>query len=128
MLRDAVEKLWPLSESYEYAAEAGLALRNHAPGWWHDFEAQGARSRFPLPQAQGYAFLRWLEGHPDVGRDQLAGMVVSVLMGSESPMRTELAASVDCLSRSYEPLGDPFVPHELFEQPVALWAPPACAG
>lgn len=128
MLHENIEKLWPLSESYEYAAEVGLALRNVAPGWWQEFERQVIRSRFPLPQAQGFAFLRWLEESPEVTTEELESRTAAVLLSAESPLRMELEASVACRQRSHDSPGDPFPPHELFEQPVALWSPVACAG
>lgn len=73
---DAIKALWPLSENYEYASELGLALRNSAPGWWQEFEKVVSPERYPLPQAQGYAFLAYLE-NADVDRELLLELLDS---------------------------------------------------
>lgn len=57
--RMLIEELWPLSVTHEWAAELGLALAGRYPRWWQQApdEVKGLRLR----QAQGFAFLRWLE-------------------------------------------------------------------
>ena len=120
MLRHDIERLWPLTATYEYAAEAGLMVRNLAPGWWQDFEREIPRARYPLPQAQGYAFLQWLEARPDDIRGTLTEILAGALVSAEPALRVEIAASLDCLERDYVSAGDPFPPHELFEQTVTF--------
>jgi acetoin utilization deacetylase AcuC-like enzyme len=128
MLTDDVERLWPLSSSYEYAAELGLALRNLAPGWWQEFERRQSPARYPLPQAQGYAFLVWLENNDETDFAQLRDLLVMALQSAEPALLAEITAALACRERDYVSLGDPFPPHDLFEQTVDVYAPVACLG
>jgi acetoin utilization deacetylase AcuC-like enzyme len=129
---DAIRRLWPLSESYEYAAEVGLAIRLSHPGWWREFERAVPAERNPLPQARGFAFLAWCEAHPELstvdGRAQLAEAIDAALMRSEEHMLVEVEASIECLARPSQSTGDPFPPQALDGQEVALRAPPECWG
>jgi acetoin utilization deacetylase AcuC-like enzyme len=124
----AITKLWPLTENYEYASELGLVIRGLAPGWWQEFERAQDLSRYPLPQAAGYAFLQFLEQSSELDDHELAEVLNSALQGSPLHMKVEVQASLDCLDNDYISAGDPFEPEELGGQDILLWAPGACIG
>ena len=130
-LSACVQAIWPLSRNFEYAAEVALELRRTHPAWWRQFELVfDARGRYPLPQAQGFAFMAWLEEHfADAdSRLELLTAVERAFRDGPGRLRTELRASVDCLDRDYKPREDPDDPPELFGERVVLYQPAACAG
>ena len=86
--------------------------------------------RYPLAQAQGFAFMGWLEDHaadPEQ-RLELLLTVESVLRDGPPRLRAELRASADCVGRDYSPRPDTDPLPLLAGEPVRLYAPQACAG
>lgn len=132
MLLNDIRALWPLSKTYEWAAEIGLAIRQECPGWWKEFEEKTELDQHTLPQAAGYNFLRWLERHPELvtveGRAELAETIASALLHASEPMREEIKASLECLSRPAGDIDDPFPPDELSGQEVTLYTAQDCWG
>jgi acetoin utilization deacetylase AcuC-like enzyme len=128
MFAETLARLYPLSTNYEYAAEIGLNLRGLAPGWWEKFEITHPQTRYPLPQAHGYAFIQWLETEADVDKLQLNELLTTVLQLAEPVLLTEIRAELECQERDYTQLHDSQNVAELFGQAVDLYAPVACLG
>jgi hypothetical protein len=127
MFAETLARLYPLSTNYEYAAEIGLNLRGLAPGWWEKFEITHPQTRYPLPQAHGYAFIQWLETEADVDKLQLNELLTTVLQLAEPVLLTEIRAELECQERDYTQLHDSQNVAELFGQAVDLYAPVAWA-
>lgn len=129
MLDRLISDLWPLSASFEYAAELGLALRMSRPGWFEQFERQ---LQFPpkLSQALGYRFLRFLEEREEdeLPRRELQLALCGAVLACAPRVTAELEASHACLDRDYSPIVDPDEPPELDGQRIVLYAPEACHG
>lgn len=90
-----ISELWPLSRSYEYAAELGLSLRLKRPVLWAEWPDADSH---PMPQSAGLAFLRWLEDHH---RHELDLALPHLLSQGPTHMRSELNQSFESLHRDY---------------------------
>jgi acetoin utilization deacetylase AcuC-like enzyme len=126
-----VSDLWPLSKSFEYAAEVGLALRTQHPDWWNDFANDADLSRWPLAQAQGLVFLTWLESWPESNPEQATVLLAAVEQAlglCAGRVRVELEASLACIGRDYTARQDPDPLPELVGETVIVAAPTACRG
>lgn len=115
-----IERLWPLSRTFEYAAEIGLEWRMAEPRDWAAFERDVDLDRLPMTQAQGFAFLQWLEGNR---AEELSSMLPLILAGAPSRLLVEFQASIDCIGREHRDLGDPDPLPRLSGEPVTLFAP-----
>jgi acetoin utilization deacetylase AcuC-like enzyme len=98
MLGAQLEELWPLSKSYEYAAELGLTLRMIRSRWWTEF-TDSCESLPVLPQAVGYSFLRFLESGQGPVREELLLGLYEALDNSAGRLAEALRATVADRSR-----------------------------
>ena len=119
-----LQKLWPLSESFEYAAELGLGQRMAHRSDWEDFSSEVALARLPLAQAQGFAFLQWLESNR---QDRLLAELPRQLATAPPRLQSEFHASLNCLNRDYQLLADSGPLPDL-EAEVVLFKPQASLG
>lgn len=123
MIAAQIEALWPLSASYEYAAEIGLLIRNMRNGWWAEFEQTG-RARYPLAQSAGIAFLAYLENHDEVDTDELKALCEAALVDKPDFMTKELQASFECIDRDYSRTTDSqFEVQDVSNAVVSLFKP-----
>lgn len=109
-MKEEIETLWPLSESYEYAAELGLVLRGALPGEWATWD-----NPYALPQASGFAFYKHLEmKDPDL----LRSLLPDIISNSPQSMQEEWRASLRPPLRQEKSEELPPAPGN-----VSLWAP-----
>lgn len=122
-MSETIEKLWPLSENFEYAAEVGLALRMLRPAWWDHFQQENERTA--LPQSEGINFIRWVEENDDL-KDRLIWVNAALAnCGSKVLLETE----AELLSR--EVTGVEYsspLPDLTAEQEIVLYDPEPCRG
>jgi acetoin utilization deacetylase AcuC-like enzyme len=117
---DDAAGLWPLSESYEYAAEVGAQLAALLPHEELSFRRQASPDLLSLAQAYHYAFLRHLE---EQRGEELLPFVVTALAQLSAAARLELIASREQQLRDWsEQLGPPAA--ELAGEAVLLYRSP----
>lgn len=116
-----LERLWPLSESYEYTAELGLTWRMEHRSDWEQFCREVDIEALPLAQARGYAFWRWLESERP---EQVRALLPGLLAMAADRLQVEIQASLDCLGRDYTERPDPDPLPELGGEEVIVIEPP----
>lgn len=94
--KEALERLWPLTENFEYAAEVGLGLRMADLRAWQAWDSTERRERYVLPQALGFQFL--LDQEKEHGKsERLLGLIGEVVRRSDRRLLVELQASLRIL-------------------------------
>ena len=75
-MQEEIDRLWPLSENYEYTAEIGMALRQRFPEIWQEWHSEAIAERYPPVQARSYRFVQFLEKeHPQLLRATLPEII-----------------------------------------------------
>lgn len=124
---EQVEALWPLSQTFEYAAEIGSAIKASKPEWWNIFALSHELEMIPSGQAQGFAFLEYLEDQEEIiSVDQLIVAIGAALAACAPRVREEWKASLDCIDRDYSDREDTDEIISIQGMPVVLYKPHSC--
>jgi acetoin utilization deacetylase AcuC-like enzyme len=123
---DVLEALWPLSTTFEYAAELGFAVRGLRPDWWRQWQSdEPIDPAMPL-QLHGFSFIRWAEASID--HEVLLSVLTIACAQAPTRIQTELVAALDCVDRDYTPRPELLEAAALDGEAVRLWAPAPSAG
>lgn len=100
-IKKTVERIWPLTEHYEYSAEVGMILRTTNPGWWAEFAKVNKKAKALSPQLAGFAFLEFLEGEIEKKEDfdLLLEEIEKALKTSATRLKVELLAAEKFLEK-----------------------------
>jgi acetoin utilization deacetylase AcuC-like enzyme len=121
-----LEALWPLSTTFEYAAEVGFSVGALRADWWQKWQQEERVDGAMPSQLHGFNFLRWAEAEQD--RRQLQAVIGAAFQRLAPRVLTELEASFDCEFRDFSPVPDLIPTPHIDGEQVRLWAPAPCAG